>query len=223
MAVMVLIYECVTFGKVLDYDYAPSVETVDTKRVRLNISQVRHVGCRDETPVPPGVSSVCIVSIFKVESAWVLQDGRDDLDDLTDQGMLYSLKLATMKHTSTHAYQVTDVGFNLLAKRLTAADMEAVHSVVYEPNRDHWAAGDAPHPTEGLLGVRWSMDDELFYLFAESGYRRPSSVTVMESVSFVTSPHIPHALRRSDRQLTSNKARVAEMEYACSSIKDPDV
>ena len=57
-------------------------------------------------------------------------------------------------------------------------------------------------------------------MYTTSGYSRNSTITDVESVSYVSSPWIPQLFRRSGRETTDNAGLVGILETATSNIKD---
>ena len=139
----------------------------------------------------------------------ITQEGRDDLDDLREAGCLYSLKLSSKKYQSTTAMRTTHVGKKVLREKLSAEDKEAVDELLF-------AKGEA----KALLKVRWSATLLKFLLYDGVGYQRESSITEIESVSYVTSPYIPQSLREGGRPTTDNSDRCHMLKDAQSNIKD---
>lgn len=139
----------------------------------------------------------------------ISQEGRDDIDDLREAGCLYSLKLSSKKYQSTTALRTTHVGKKVLRERLTKEDKDAVDELLS-------AKGEA----KGLLRVRWNTEELKFMLYDGLGYERESSITEIESVSYVTSPYIPESSREGGRETTDNSDRCYMLKDAQSNIKD---
>jgi len=143
----------------------------------------------------------------------ISQEGRDDLDDLREGGMLYSLKLSSKKYQSTVAMRITALGEDHLVENLTDEDREAVEGVVYAP--------DTERTNDAKLRVRWDPDEMKFFLYSATDYERESSITDIESVSYVSSPYIPDTVRPGDgRENASNENRIEALKNAASNIKD---
>mmetsp|Transcript_24580 Transcript_24580/g.80306 ORF Transcript_24580/g.80306 Transcript_24580/m.80306 type:complete len:1147 (-) Transcript_24580:43-3483(-) len=142
----------------------------------------------------------------------ITQEGRDDLDDLREQGMLYGLKLSSKKYQSTVALRVTALGDQHLLDALKEEDKEAVEGVMYAP--------DVARSPENLLKVRWDAEELKFVMYSDAGYERDSTITEIESVSYVSSPYIPRNVRSWGRTCTSNADRTDLLKDAESNIKD---
>jgi len=142
----------------------------------------------------------------------ISQEGRDDLDDLREAGMLYGLKLSSKKYQSTVALRITTIGEEHLRRTLTQEDADAVDGVVFGPNKRHVHAN--------LLKVSWDRRMGRFVLRCQSGYEMESTITEIESVSYVSSPYIPSCVRKWGRESKRNTDRTGALVNAVSNIKD---
>lgn len=142
----------------------------------------------------------------------ISQEGRDDLDDLREAGMLYGLKLSSKKYQSTVALRITAIGEAHLERRLTSEDRAAVEGVVYAPETRGVEAD--------LLKVSWDSKLGRFMLRSENGYEMESTITEIESVSYVSSPYIPSCVRRWGRANKQNTDQAVALVNAVSTIKD---
>eukprot|EP00873_Tetraselmis_striata_P017378 jgi/Tetstr1/437642/TSEL_026309.t1 len=140
------------------------------------------------------------------------QEGRDDLDDLRQSGLLFGLKMSSVTYISTVSFRPTPDGLRLLATRLRPEDREAVHSLIYAPGE--------PLLQSSLLRVAWDKKQRTFVIYSTQGYRQPSSITDVESVSYVSSPYIPQVARMWGRDMSSNREQVPLLELAKTNIKD---
>ena len=169
LPLLVLIYEGVV-QKVFEYDYAPTSEVIEMRRVYINISQ----------------------------------EGKDDLDDLTEGKLIKGLRLSTKEHQSVTAYQITPAGLNLISKRLPDEERQSVDEFIFIDGQQ--------------LQVAW--EDEKF-LLRNDLVSRESTITDCEDVSYVSSPHIPRTLRRPGGPLLSSNAyRANESAAKESTIRD---
>ena len=108
--------------------------------------------------------------------------GKSDIDFLREEELLNGLKLSSKTYQPVTCYQISEKGLELIAK-LGRADKSPVHEMAYAPG------------TRNLLRVEW--DGEEYWLNDDvSGYRRVSSVTETEDVSYVSSAYVPQCLRR---------------------------
>lgn len=83
-----------------------------------------------------------------------------------------------------------------MVKKISRKEKEAVHEFVY-------AKG-----TRELLSALW--DGRNYYLVSPSGYKRKSTITECEDVSYVSSAYIPQCLRYGGRATMSNAHRAHE-------------
>jgi hypothetical protein len=128
LPLLVLIYEGIV-AKAFDYDYAPFSEV-----------RARHV-------------SSCLPVILKVLGhrrvyVNISQEGRDDIDDLREMGILDGLKVSTKGYQAVSAYHLSPkgpplspptvltfrTGLKVLQERVTAEHRAAVESFVFAPN-----------------------------------------------------------------------------------------
>ena len=87
-----------------------------------------------------------------------------------------------------------------------------MNSVIFAP--------DGPVLQSSLLRVKWDPEKRVFVMYSTSGYSRNSTITDVESVSYVSSPWIPKLFRRSGRETTDNAGLVGILESAKTNIKD---
>jgi WD repeat-containing protein 35 len=106
-------------------------------------------------------------------------------------------------------YQVSDKGRETL-KQITRTDKEAVNDFAHKPD------------SRELLRTLW--DGESFWLESSSGYRKRSTTTDTEDVSYVSSAYIPQCLRYGGRPTLSNAHRAKESGQAgLDNIRDNDL
>lgn len=145
----------------------------------------------------------------------ISQEGKDHFDDLRDAGFVTALKLSSKKYTSTVSVRVSSRGKRKLERSMTAEDREAIEDLIFAPK--------SLRTPEDLLKVRFEKDEDgegHFVLFSESGYEKDSSITEIESVSYVSSPFLPETLRSWGRNCSSNSMFVHELKGAASTLKD---
>ena len=169
-ALIVLIYEGIVAG-VLDFDYAPSSQSVGNRRVWLNVSQ----------------------------------EGKSDVEFLREEELLNGLQMSSKSFQPITCYQISEKGKELV-KRISRKEKEAVHEFVY-------AKG-----TRDLMSAVW--DGKYYYLMSAGGYRRKSSITDTEDVSYVSSAYIPQCLRYGGRPTLSNAHRAHESAVSADNIRD---
>ncbi|CEG49204.1 uncharacterized protein PHALS_06978 [Plasmopara halstedii] len=136
----------------------------------------------------------------------ITQEGRSDLDFLREEALVNGLKLSSKIYQPVTCYQISEKGLELVAK-MSKADKLVINDIVYAPGTLH------------LLRVEWEKE-EYWLVDKESGYRRLSSVTETEDVSYVSSAYIPQCLRLGGRPTLSNAHRAHECGVSDSCIRD---
>jgi WD repeat-containing protein 35 len=169
-ALIVLLYEGIVAG-VLDFDYAPSSQYIENRRVYLNVSQ----------------------------------EGKSDVEFLREEELVNGLQMSSKSFQPITCYQISEKGKELV-KRISRKEKEAVHEFVY-------ARG-----TRELLSALW--DGRAYWLESKSGYRRKSTITDTEDVSYVSSAYIPQCLRYGGRPTLSNAHRAHESGVSADNIRD---
>ncbi len=136
----------------------------------------------------------------------ISQEGKSDIDFLREEELLNGLKMSSKSYQPITCYQISEKGLDLLGK-IGKPDKAPVNDTVYAPG------------TRNLLQVEW--DGEEYWLGdVDSGYRRISTVTETEDVSYVSSAYVPQCLRRGGRPTLSNAHRAHECGVSNSSIRD---
>lgn len=125
----------------------------------------------------------------------VSQEGKSDIEFLREEELVNGLQMSSKSFQPITCYQISDKGKELV-KRISRKEKEAVHEFIY-------ARG-----TRELLTVLW--DGRSYYLVSASGYRRKSTITECEDVSYVSSAYIPQCLRYGGRPTLSNAHRAHE-------------
>jgi hypothetical protein len=172
----------------------------------------------------------------------ITQEGKDDIDDLREGGLVNGLKLASENFIPITAYQASLKGMELLEilpQQLKDEVDAAIHggegyedellAVRWDPQEEERAAwklemklmmegeGDGPEDDEEPEGF--------FQLYTEGGYERESEITETEDVSYVSSPWLPECLRdrasvRCRENMIDNVGRAHESAAGESDIKD---
>ncbi len=132
----------------------------------------------------------------------ISQEGRDDIDDLREGGLVNGLKLSSKEYQSVTAYQISPDGLAMLAE-VTESQRAVVDALI--------------ECGEGLLEVRW--DGDLFHLRGP-GKDIVSTITECEDVSYVSSPWLPGCLRTGPALPTDNSGRAEEAAAGVSNIRD---
>ena len=145
----------------------------------------------------------------------VSQEGKSAIDDLREKELLQGLKLSSEDFQPVTCYQVTALGIQFLAQ------------VPLKLKEDMDGVLHGPKPFQDkLLNVTMRREQEddsevqRFFLTAEGGYERKSTVTEIEDVSYVSSPYLPLHVRKSEKPVTSNAHRAGEAATGESNIKD---
>lgn len=125
----------------------------------------------------------------------VSQEGKSDIEFLREEELVNGLQMSSKSFQPITCYQISDKGKELV-KRISRKEKEAVHEFVY-------ARG-----TRELLTVSW--DGRSYYLVSSSGFKRKSTITECEDVSYVSSAYIPQCLRYGGRPTLSNAHRAHE-------------
>ena len=141
----------------------------------------------------------------------VTQEGRDDLDDLREAGLLLSLKLTNNLNNNLTAFRLSDLGLHMLL------DSGRVSRSLKTRVEDFLRLAPGP---QGLKRVRWT--GEAFEMYCPAtGYSALSEVTECEDVSYVTSPYVPPCMRECQfPENKSNTSRAGEAGEGESNIKD---
>ncbi|CAM9569802.1 unnamed protein product, partial [Phaeothamnion confervicola] len=135
----------------------------------------------------------------------VSQEGKSDVEFLREEELVNGLHVSSRSYKPITCYQISDKGKELV-KRIGRKEKEAVHEMVY-------ARG-----TRELLHVHW--DGNVYWLQSTSGYRRQSTITDTEDVSYVSSAYVPQCLRYGGRPTLSNAHRAHESSITTDNIRD---
>lgn len=133
----------------------------------------------------------------------ISQEGRDDVDDLREAGMINGLKLSSKEYQSVTAYQISPQGLELL-KSVPAELRKAIDDLVMVEGQQ--------------IEAVW--DGESFLLTTAKGYRRVSTITDCEDVSYVSSPYLPASLLAPSSKLSSSADRAHESAAGATNIRD---
>ncbi len=125
----------------------------------------------------------------------ISQEGKSDVEFLREEELVNGLHVASRSYKPLTCYQVSDKGTEVL-KKIRRQEKEAVHEFVYVPG------------TRDLLQVVW--DGDAYWLESSSGFKRKSTITDTEDVSYVSSAYIPQCLRYGGRPTLSNAHKAHE-------------
>ena len=135
----------------------------------------------------------------------ISQEGKSDVEFLREEELLNGLQIASKSYKPVTCYQISEKGLELV-KRISQKEKEATHEFVY-------AKG-----TRELLSATW--DGSNYHLTSASGYKRQSTITETEDVSYVSSAYVPQCLRYGGRPTLSNAHRAHESAVNTDSIRD---
>ena len=135
----------------------------------------------------------------------VSQEGKSDVEFLREEELINGLQIPSRSLQPITCYQISSKGQDLL-KRVGKKEKEAIHEIAY-------ARG-----TRELLSTSW--DGRHYYLTSHGGYKRRSTITDVEDVSFVSSAYIPQCLRYGGRPTLSNAHRAHECSVSSDNIRD---
>eukprot|EP01029_Cantina_marsupialis_P017869 TRINITY_DN4028_c2_g1_i1.p1 TRINITY_DN4028_c2_g1~~TRINITY_DN4028_c2_g1_i1.p1 ORF type:complete len:886 (+),score=286.50 TRINITY_DN4028_c2_g1_i1:119-2776(+) len=133
----------------------------------------------------------------------ISQEGKSDVDFLREEELINGLKLSSKEYQPVTCFQISEKGLEVM-KRLPKPDKEAVEEVAFAPG------------SRDLLQVKWDGDN--YFLEARNGYKRISTCTDCEDVSYVSSAYVPQCLRKKGRPTLSNAHRAHEC--GISNIRD---
>jgi WD repeat-containing protein 35 len=135
----------------------------------------------------------------------ISQEGKSDVEFLREEELVNGLQMGSKSFQPITCYQISEKGKELV-KRISRKEKEAVHEFVY-------ARG-----TRELLSASW--DGRHYYLSSISGYKRKSTITECEDVSYVSSAYIPQCLRYGGRPTLSNAHRAHESAVSADNIQN---
>ena len=147
-------------------------------------------------------------SLIENRRVWmnISQEGKSDVEFLREEELVNGLQMSSKSFQPITCYQISEKGKELV-KRISRKEKEAVHEFVY-------ARG-----TRELLSALWDGRD--YYLVSNtSSYKRRSTITDCEDVSYVSSAYIPQCLRYGGRPTLSNAHRAHESSIGGHNVAD---
>ena len=133
----------------------------------------------------------------------ITQEGKDDLDDLRQHGLIDALTLASSEYDQCLAYTIVKEKAKPVLATMKKEWKDQIDSLLLSPYKNKkitWDTASRPCTRdELLLEVFWNESFHRFEIVSHSGYNRTSTVTDIEDVSYVCSPCIPDFLRPSKR------------------------
>jgi len=139
----------------------------------------------------------------------ISQEGKDDIDDLREGGLISAIKLSSKEFQAVTAFQLSNSGYDVLDK-IPEEICEDVDDFVMDRG------------TGEVVEAQWDGDKFVICHPADPD-GRVSSVTDAEDVSYVSSPYLPNILRQGGRKTTSNKNRAHEAGEGGHGIGDDDL
>ena len=150
-------------------------------------------------------------TLIETRRVWIniSQEGQSDIELLREEELISALLVSSKSYKPVVLYQVSDKGKDLL-KDVSRKEKETVNAFAHKPD------------SRELLKTSW--DGESYWLESSSGYRRRSTTTDTEDVSYVSSAYIPQSLRYGGRPTMSNAHRAHESGQAgIDNIRDNDL
>jgi len=150
-------------------------------------------------------------SLVETRRVWlnVSQEGQSDIEVLREEELINALLVSSKSHKPVVLFQVSDKGQEVI-QDLARQEKEAVNTFAHKPD------------SRELLKTSW--DGECFWLESSSAYKRRSTATDTEDVSYVSSAYIPQCLRFGGRPTMSNAHRAHESgQTGIDNIRDNDL
>lgn len=135
----------------------------------------------------------------------VSQEGKSDVEFLREEELIYGLQIPSRSLQPMTCYQVSIKGLEIIEK-ISKKDKDIVHQFAYVVG------------SRELLNAVW--DGRNYMLISPHGYKRRSTITDIEDVSFVSSAYIPQCLRYGGRPTLSNAHRAHESAISAEHIRD---
>jgi len=144
----------------------------------------------------------------------ISQEGKDDIDDLREAYMLAGAKVTSKDGMAITCYQLTEKGYDVLG-RVPEDLCREVDDFIIQSG------------TNKVIEAVWDNAQEVFVLRAtgmKKSSGRPSAVTTVEDVSYVSSPYVPDCLRlRAEFTLKNYAHRAAEARTGGTNIIDAEL
>jgi hypothetical protein len=157
---LVLIYEGIV-AKVFDYDYAPFSEVGN---------MIHNNWLQDNFFILQKLLTLLSFQVLGLKRVYlnISQEGRDDIDDLRELGLINGLKVSTKGYQSITAFQVSLKGIDWVRKNFKEGNIYFIglrllqsvpQAIKSEVDSFIYAPG-----TKDLLSVKWSDDKNAFFL-----------------------------------------------------------
>ncbi len=139
----------------------------------------------------------------------VSQEGQSDVEALREEELINALMISSSSYKPGVCYQISDKGSELI-RHIGRREKEIVNDFAHRQG------------SRELLKTYW--DGDSYWLQSSSGYKRISSITDTEDVSYVSSAYIPQCLRYGGRPTMSNAHKAHESGMgAIDTIRDHEL
>jgi hypothetical protein len=144
----------------------------------------------------------------------ITQEGKDDIDDLREKGLIEALTLASSEYDQCLAYTTKRTHSDPVLAAMNPDWKDEIDSLLLATKSK--SATKTWTRDERLLEIFWNEGRQEFEIVSHSGYSRISTITEIEDVSYVCSPTIPECLcpksngRSSSKGITQRNTKIAE-------------
>ena len=145
----------------------------------------------------------------------ISQEGKDDIDDLREGGLLNGLKLSSEDLQPITAYQVSQKGKEL-AVLVPREFRTEVDNLIYHDGELKVVVWEQ---REGQVDEDGQPVEPGFVLRTDD-FEQESAITETEDVSYVSSPYLPQCVRGFGPDPTDNSGRAHESAAGASGIQD---
>ncbi len=151
-------------------------------------------------------------SLVENRRVWcnISQEGQSDVEFLREEELISALMLSSRSYRQGVCYQISDKGKELI-NFLSRREKEVVDEFAHKEG------------TRELLKPLWDGHSS-YWMQSPSGFKRKSTVTETEDVSYVSSAYIPQCLRYGGRPTMSNAHKAHSSGFgAADTIRDNDL
>ena len=139
----------------------------------------------------------------------ISQEGQSDIEFLREEELINALLLSSRSYKPGVCYQISERGKELV-RHISSREKESVDLFAHKEG------------TRELLKPYW--DGESYWMQGPSGFKRKSTVTETEAVSYVSSAYIPQCLRYGGRPTMSNAHKAHSSGFgAIDTIRDQEL
>jgi len=137
------------------------------------------------------------------------QESQSDIEFLREEELINALLLSSRSYKAGVCYQISEKGKELV-RYISRREKETVDLFAHKEG------------TRELLKPFW--DGEFYWMQSPSGFKRKSTVTETEAVSYVSSAYIPQCLRYGGRPTMSNAHKAHSSGFgAIDTIRDQEL